>query len=151
MSDVDIVRRLLALDRRLSRLETAGAGYEVGTYTPTYLGQTSAGVTTYSLQTGAYVRLGSLVVATGTLVWTAATGTGNAVISLPFTSANVTNQNYSGTARLDGVTFANSTPEVQVGSNQAFFTLRSPLTNASPTVVQVEAAGNVIFTVVYFV
>lgn len=122
---------------------------EADTYTPTYLGSTTAGVTTYSTQTGAYVRIGPLVVATGTVVWTAATGTGNALISLPVTSANA-GQSYSGSLRVAGVTYANDTPQMQIGANQAFFTMRSPLTNAAETVVQMEAAGNVIFTATYF-
>src|SRR5262245_48178750 len=58
--------------------------YVVSTWTVTYVGGTTAGVTTYSLQDGKYIRIGSLVIFTGAVVWTAATGTGDARISLPF-------------------------------------------------------------------
>lgn len=125
--------------------------YDHGTYLPTYLGGTTPGVTTYSLQQGAWVRAGALVVVTGTVVWTAATGTGSIQISLPFTSANVANQFFSGGVRVDNVTFANNSPQVVGSPNLAFFTLASPLTNAGSTTLVMEAAGNIVFTVSYFV
>lgn len=121
------------------------------TYTPTYLGGTTPGTTTYSVQQGAWTRIGNLITVTGTVVWTAATGTGNARISLPFASANVANQNYGGGLRNVNVTFANSTPQILIVSNSSFFELLSPLTNAASTTVAIEAAGNVVFSVWYFV
>lgn len=57
-----------------------------GTWTPTVTGQTTAGTTTYSTQTGNYVRVGNVVTLTCTIVYSAATGTGNLTIGgLPFT------------------------------------------------------------------
>lgn len=156
MSDIrgqrDIARRL----EQTQVVERPGASgqdtfYATGTYTPTYEGSTIAGVTTYTTQQGAWVRIGSLVVVTGTIVWTAATGTGNAQISLPFTAANVANQNHSGSVRVVNVTFANGTPQIVLTPNTNFFILQSPLTNAASTVVAMEAAGNIVFTVAYFV
>jgi hypothetical protein len=126
-------------------------GYEEAkTYTPTYQGSTLAGATTYTTQAGFYQRVLSLVFVTGTLVWTAATGTGNAKISLPFASANVANQSFSGSARLINVTFANSTPTIELAPNSNFFLLHSPATNAAGAYVQMEAAGNLIFSLFYF-
>lgn len=162
MSDMgaDMVRRMRDDDVRLRLTETketlggiAGftSFYATGTYSPTYLGGTTPGATTYTIQQGTWVRLGSLVVATGTVVWSAATGTGDAQISLPFAAANVANQNFSGSVRPINVTFANSTPQVQIASNTAYFTLQSPLTNAASTPVAIEAAGNVIFTIAFFI
>lgn len=121
--------------------------YDAGTYTPTYVGGTTAGATTYSLQQGEWIRIGGLVVASGVVVWTAATGTGNARISLPFASKAIS---FSGSASLSGVTFTNSTPTVEIGSGNIFFQLRSPLTNAAGALVQVEAAGTITFTATYF-
>jgi len=127
------------------------SGYKEGTYVPTYLGGTTPGATTYTTQVGAWRRVGSLVVVTGTIVWTAATGTGNAQISLPFASANVANQNFSGYARLINVTFAAGTPTIELAPNSAVALLHSPLTNAAGTYVQMEAAGNLIFSLAYFI
>lgn len=119
-----------------------------GTYSPTYLGETTPGTTTYAAngQVGHWTRIGRLVFFYGRVEWTAATGTGQANISLPFTPANVTNLNYGGGVDISGVTFANSTPTMLMSANLAFFRMRSPLTNAAPTTVQVEAAGIVNFS-----
>ena len=57
--------------------------YQTSTYTPTYFGGTTAGATTYSFQQGKWTRIGNLIFVTGAVVWTAATGTGNACIALP--------------------------------------------------------------------
>lgn len=122
-----------------------------GTYLPTYLGGTTPGTTTYSIQQGAWARVGKLIVVTGTVVWTAATGTGNAQISLPFASANVANQFFSGGVRVDGVTFANGSPEIIISPNTSFFSLVTPITNAASPTLAIEAAGNIVFTVSYFV
>ncbi len=161
MSDQnDMLKMLYDNNRRLAQTETREVPgnipgftsfYDTGTFTPTYLGGTTAGVTTYTLQQGAWVRLGNVVIATGTVVWSAATGTGAANISLPFTSQNVANQFFSGSVRVDGVTFANGTPEVIVSPNSAFFFLVTPITNAASPALVVEAAGNVVFTISYFV
>ncbi len=128
------------------------AFYEpITTYTPTYVGGTTAGVTTYTLQQGSYVRIGSVVFFTCTVVWSAATGTGNARISLPFNASSTANQNYSLSLRNDGVTFANGTPQGQIGANTQFFIMISPITNAGGTTVAVEAAGTVIASGFYFI
>ena len=146
--DLDIQR----LARRL-RDPLRGWGFVVSesdVWTPTYDGATP-GTTTYSLQVGAWRRVGSIMIATCIIVWTAATGTGNARIALPVASVNVTNLDYGGSASLQNVTFANSTPTIEVVGGNAFFQLRSPLTNAAGALVQVEAAGTLVFTVTYFV
>lgn len=45
-------------------------------FTPTYFGATTAGTTTYTTQTGSYMRLGGAVMFALQLTWTAVTGTG---------------------------------------------------------------------------
>lgn len=148
----DVADDISALWNEIYRLRSISTPYYAkSTYTPTYTGLTTAGVTTYTTQQGSYIRIGKLVIATATIIWTAATGTGNALFSLPFASANVSDQNYSGGARLESITFANSTPTIQLGFSQAFIRLNSPLTNAGSTNVAVEAAGNVVYTVAYFI
>lgn len=118
-------------------------------YTPTYLGATTPGTTTYSLQAGFYIRIGNLVICWGAVVWTAATGTGTALISLPFTSTATTNANFSGSVRCSSVTFANGTPQVQFAASSAAWQMLSPLTNAGGATVAIEAAGNLIWTIIY--
>lgn len=51
--------------------------YEEGTWTPVIQGSGTAGTGTYTLQNGAYTKIGRLVVQTFALTWTAHTGTGN--------------------------------------------------------------------------
>jgi len=58
-------------------------------WTPTLYGATTAGTTTYDLQAGHYVKIGTLVYCFFRLDWTAATGTGSAKIGgLPFSARN---------------------------------------------------------------
>ena len=153
MTQRDLARRLeqTQVTERPGGVTGFDTFYATGTYVPTYAGGTTAGATTYTTQFGAWTRIGNVVIATGTVVWTAATGTGNAQFSLPFTTANVTDQFFSGGCRTVNVTFTNSAPQVRFVNNSAFFILESPLTNAASAIVQMEAAGNVIFTVTYFV
>lgn len=66
--------------------------YAVGTFTPTMVGQTTAGTTTYTTQAGFYTRIGNLVQVQFTVAGSAATGTGLALFSgLPFTIKNQAN------------------------------------------------------------
>lgn len=126
-----------------------GTWHKSGTYSPTYGGETTFGTTTYAAngQVGHWRRYGDLVYAYGRVEWTAATGTGNAIISLPFTAVNVTNLGMPGSLDTTTVTFANGTPTLLVPINTAFFRMRSPLTNAAITNVAIEAAGIVNFGV----
>ena len=86
-------------------ISTSGAGSTVtitntlestGSWTPTLFGSTVSGTTTYLLQVGKYVKIGSFVYVWGQISITAATGTGNATIGgLPFTAGAFTT-NYDG-------------------------------------------------------
>jgi hypothetical protein len=58
-----------------------------GTFTPAIAGFGTAGVGTYTTQSGSYTRVGNCVYFSISLVWTAHTGTGNMFVSgLPFTA-----------------------------------------------------------------
>lgn len=151
--DDALLRRLRLLGVRAGRLEGKTAGFlpfdgtnpPDGTYTPTYLGATTAGATTYTTQAGFYVRIGTIVFFNGRVVWTAATGTGTAIISLPFTAANVSEKHYALAIRTNGVTFANGNLVARISPNAAVFQMDSLLTNAAPTAAAVEAAGDVLW------
>ena len=63
--------------------------YEEGTWTPTYIGATTAGTTTYSSQFGYYTKIGRQVTVSIYLALSAATGTGGIRIGgLPFSSGS---------------------------------------------------------------
>lgn len=146
-----LAERLARIENLLDALESRSfINYRKGTWVPTYLGATTPGVTTYTTQVGFYTRLGRLTVATGRVTWTAATGTGVAIISLPFTSINTTDMRYAIPLWTSGVTFANNNIVGTLAPNVSAFSMASLLTNAAPTNVNVEAAGDVIFTVIYF-
>ena len=131
----------------LEPLRKADTGGVAVSYTPTYEGGTTPGVTTYAAngQIGRYVRMGPLVFFYGRIQWTAATGTGQARISLPTTPVNTTNLFSSLSVDVNNVTFANSTPTGVLTPGVAYFFMRSPLTNAASTDVAIEAAGVVNF------
>jgi len=142
-------RKIDEILRRLDALEaTAHINYSKGTRVPTYTGGTTAGATTYTFQSAAWRRVGNKITDIGQINWSAATGTGEARISLPFAPVAY---NASGIAWLSGVTFANSTPVIQANVGNLYFVLDSPLTNAGNTRVQMEAAGSIIWVITYFV
>ena len=62
--------------------------YEEGTFTPVISGTSTAGTGTYSLQNGAYVKIGKMVQYQIYIILTAHTGTGDIAIGgLPFTAS----------------------------------------------------------------
>jgi len=135
-------------ERRIGQTEVIERPGVASTYTPTYLGLTTAGTTTYSLQSGNWVRLGPIVIASGIVIWTAATGTGNAIISLPFTS-DATYGDARGSLWTDSVTIGAFTPYALLNANNAYFRLFTPANNAASTAIAVEAAGDIRFTIAY--
>jgi hypothetical protein len=147
-----IARQLDDIQHRLDQLEAASRPrYAKSTWIPTYLGATTAGVTTYTTQKGFYARVGNIIVFTGRVIWTAATGTGIAIISIPLTAQNTTDMRYAIALRSSGLTFANNNVVGSLAPNTAAFSMTSLLTNAVPTDVNVEAAGDVIFSGFFFV
>lgn len=143
---MNIVERIVKLEKAVAKLMARSfILYDKGTYVPTYLGATAAGVTTYTTQDGFYTRIGRWVFFHGRVIWTAATGTGSAIVSLPFTAANVTGMRSVALVYPTNVTFANGSIAAQIAPNTAFFVMNSPATNAAGTAVAVEAAGDLIF------
>lgn len=143
---VDIKRRLKELEGRENPEHIP-----ITAYTPTYLGGTTPGTTTYTTQAGWYTRFGRVVLFNGFVVWTAATGTGNAQVSLPFTSDSTTNMRYGVMVSTENVTFAGTGLTGRIAPGQAVFTIASPNSNAASTFVVIEAAGSIIFSGFFYV
>jgi hypothetical protein len=118
--------------------------YDAATYTPTYTGTATAGTTTYTTQYGSYIRIGGAVFFTAHVVWTAATGTGAAVISLPIAAKNTSGANWAVTAFSNFVTYGGSGVQGVIVGGQQRVVLASPASNASYTDLAVEAAGTLI-------
>jgi len=120
--------------------------YEEGTLTPTIQGTTTAGTGTYTTQVGAYVKIGRITYVTGTVVWTAHTGTGNLrMAGLPFTV---------GSDALGQLTYVNltvtGTPYLEVIDNQTYcdvFTL--PSAGGSRSAVAMDTAATIEFSFCY--
>ena len=127
--------------------------YEEGTWTPTILGSTTAGTTTYTTQVGRYTKVGRLVTASAYVVWSNATGTGGLLIGgLPFTAQNVTYL-YQGVAlgwSYNVTTPANTIPMLYISPNGTNITVYGTLVagGASAQVV-VDTAGEFIYTATY--
>jgi hypothetical protein len=128
--------------------------YEEGTWTPTVFGETTAGTTSYTIQTGRYTKIGNLVTCIFRVDWTSATGTGYINIGgLPFTSENVVNAygggpiNGMGTATVYG---ANNTQVLQISNNVSYMRVMNiPVGGGQDAPAAVQATGIILATVVY--
>jgi hypothetical protein len=149
--DSYIMQQMKGLDRRIAQTEVKEVPLiDSGTYVPTMLGETTPGATTYTTQVGAWERIGNVIHVTGYVVWTAATGTGNMNISLPFTARSTANLLTPVALYVDGITFAAGSPMGLIVNNTAFIRLYYPTSNAATTIIPVEAAGQVAFHAAYF-
>lgn len=119
-------------------------------WVPAYFGLSTAGVTTHSIQAGFWTRIGRLYFVNARVVWTNATGTGVAAISLPVTATSTANSSFFIGVRSDGLTFANNNVVGRI-TNANHVRFDSLLTNAAPTAVNVEAAGDVIISGFFYV
>jgi len=155
MLNDELMRKLKTFNRRIGRAEAkppgSGSISAVTAYTPTYLGGTTPGVTTYTVQVGRYIQIGNLIVAMATVGWSAATGTGTARFSLPLAASSTANLNSAVAIEISNVTFAAGTPVAFVAPGNNYMTLISPATNAAGTAVAIEAAGSIVYTVCYFI
>ena len=138
-----LIRRISALEAQMRRPAAELPARSTGTYVPTYLGGTTPGVTTYAYQVGSWQRVGNWIQVVAALSWTAATGTGQALISLPFPSANITNFTQPLAIYTIGVTFAASGVQAAIIPNTSVGVLNSPTSNGGSSLIQVEAAGTI--------
>ena len=124
--------------------------YEEGTFTPTAIGGSSAGTTTYTgSPVGTYTKIGRQVTAKGGLTYSAMTGTGELVLNLPFTS----DAEYIGSVMTNGMNWPAG------ALNMTLYTVTSTATarvffsgddNAWQVQQCVNESTSIIFTVTYF-
>lgn len=94
---------------------------DIREWTPKLSGLTSAGVGTYTLQTGWYLRQGIIIDAWFDVAWTAHTGTGNAYIELPYKVKFTNNAPFVGQVHMSGITLgAGYTNLFIVGESNGF-------------------------------
>lgn len=115
--------------------------YEEGTFTPVIIGASTAGVGTYSTQTGTFTRKGNVVTISINLAWSAHTGTGDMLITgLPFTSGSAFSPL---SVRYDNFLVGASKQlcaQVQTGGVQLNLTACDPAGGAAAS-VQIDTAG----------
>ncbi len=153
MSDpyLTIQRQIQALHEILEPLRKADAGPISDVYDPTYIGLTTPGTTTYGGQDGVWTRTGNMVTVWGRVIWTNATGTGIALVSLPIAAVFTRISRYPVYLYPVNVTFANGgiVGAIDTGTSALGFVMNSPATNAAGTLVTVEVAGDLTFACSY--
>lgn len=105
----------------------AAQEYEVGSWTPTLSGTTTAGSHSYNAQNGVYTRIGDMVHVEVNIVLSSldAAMSGSARISgLPFSSSSGNSVLYIGSLELGNVTFGTSIPTAAVIANTTHALLR---------------------------
>jgi len=123
--------------------------YEEGTWTPTAIGSSTAGSTTYSARNGTYTKIGNQVTATGYLAVTAMTGTNYLLLSLPF-ACNVS-YNYMGVVYTYNLNWPSAGSIVAFApANNAYIRIHVCVDNDVDQVVAVEnASWEAIYTITY--
>lgn len=151
MSDPDIYRRLERIEKWIQQqasMEVA-APYALQSYTPTYYGGTTAGVTTYTAQFGRYVVIDKFCAVFGTVGWSNATGTGNARVSLPVPVLNLSGFGVPVLMRMNSVTWTGATFQGLAAGPNDYFEIEGVSSNAGPTKTAVETAGAILYTLFY--
>lgn len=127
------------------------ADYEEGTFTPTIVGTTTAGIGVYTAQTGRYTKIGNRVYVNIYLLWSAHTGTGNMrVDGLPYTSINVANTYSSFSAYISSLTLtAGYWLQPYVGSNRVFISLEQVQAGAVSIAVPMDISSEIMLSGFY--
>lgn len=127
---------------------------EKASWTPVLVGQTSAGVGTYTTNTGTYSRIGDMVKVSFTITWTAHTGSGTMVIqSLPVAVSTAQLTRSTGAIVVgNGTTLpANTLWTVAVTANgSANIFLQACLSTGGVSSLQVSSSGTMTGSIWYF-
>jgi hypothetical protein len=123
--------------------------YEEGTFTPRIDGTTVAGTGTYALQSGAYTRIGNVVVAAGVVSITAHTGTGNMVIAnLPLTQG-VSAPLAVASLRVNNLTHGGGAVVGYVSGSTII--LETEASGSAPVALPIDTSFSIRFSATYFV
>ena len=124
--------------------------YEEGTWTPSLVGGTTAGTTTYSGRSGLYTKIGNRAWVQFDANVTNMTGTGNLIINnLPFTSAAGTAQRSSAMSTQLPYPTTTSQLNLYVGSSSTTGTFMSNGNNIAWADVQVDTSFEVNGVITY--
>jgi hypothetical protein len=124
--------------------------YEEGTFTPVISGTSSAGTGTYSVQNGAYVKIGKMVQYQIYLVLTAHTGTGDITIGgLPYTAS----ANYYPPAAIyvnNLALTALNYPQIAVSTSSTDFLVRQvPVGGGAAAAIPMDTAFDILISGTY--
>lgn len=120
--------------------------YEEGNFTPVIQGTTAAGTGTYGPRAGVYIKVGRMTYITGSVAWTAHTGTGNLRLSgLPFVAGS------DGIGMLTYITLTvTGTPYLEIIDNQSYADVYTrPTAGGSSTTVAMDTAATLKFSFCY--
>ncbi len=128
--------------------DTALNDYEEALFTPTISGTSTAGVGTYSAQFGRYVKIGSRVILSINLTWSAHTGTGNLqIVGLPFAAINFTNYSYTfSTYRANIALSAGHTMQALLGFGGTTIQLTQIADTGVATTIPMDTAGQILIS-----
>jgi hypothetical protein len=127
--------------------------YEEGTFVPTVIGSTVAGVGTYTQQGGFYTKVGNLVTVSVFLGWTAHTGTGDMRFgNLPFTTNSASNS--YGAASITFVNnialLASNVLTLLIPPGQVYIeAYQYPVGGGSTSGVTMDTSGSIMYTATY--
>ena len=125
-------------------------GFESGSYTPVITGAASAGVGTYTGQSGFWQKFGKICFFNTRVTWTAHTGTGGLRISLPF---QVAASRYTPVATLiiDVALFASHTAIFLTEPGTTFGQLyQMPVGGGTTSFVPIDPTGDIILQGTFF-
>jgi hypothetical protein len=129
------------------------ADYEEGTFTPTIIGTSTAGVGVYTVQDAKYTKVGRLVTVEVDLGWSAHTGTGNMQITgLPFTT-NATVFTSVTLGYVDNIALtAGNIMTAYTSKSSTLINLNQTPTGGGATIgVPIDVAGRIMVSVTYSV
>jgi hypothetical protein len=123
--------------------------YEEGTWSPTILGNSTAGTTTYTTQNGTYTKIGRMVTVTLKVQYTAATGTGTlSVGNFPFTAAA---GEHVGSVMVDNLDMpANGSYALYLNAGQTTAQIYISVDNGSVNAAQLSNEAAVIWTTITY-
>lgn len=121
--------------------------YEEGTFTPTIIGETTAGVGTYNVQLGKYTRIGNNICISIYLTINAHTGTGNMNITgLPFTNSTV--YVFATSLTISSLTFS-GVPTAVILPSTSNIKLYSQVSNTGLTGISMDTACTLYVSATY--